>query len=393
MGLSMKLSVSSKLADHITKDVILTEATPSKFISTFIALIVLSLLGFFSWASFSNLSITSVGSGTVLPYSPVQSVQHLDGGRIMAIHVEEGAKVNKGDLLVTLDKTEQQADYQAAWGRYGSALSRYEALRAFMYDGNMRKGEIPSDFSDMALTQEQVLSTMRGEISQIEAQIKWMSEVADIRGELADQKLGTKTQALESQSNLIQLKNDLLRIRRNAMRDWQAAKVELSDATQSLNKVRAKQELIKIYANEDSVVQEIKFKSPGSVVTSASVIMSLVPVGDPFKAEVKISPSDIGFVREGQKVRIKLQSYDYVRFGSLSGEVKHVLPGVFNDEHGAPFHKVVVEFHESHLKNQPDKKLAAGMQFQADIITDQQTVARYLFRPVFVAFDQGLRER
>ena len=125
----MKLSVSSKLADHITKDVILTEATPSKFISTFIALIVFSLLGFFTWASFSNLSITSVGSGTVLPYSPVQSVQHLDGGRIMAIHVEEGAKVNKGDLLVTLDKTEQQADYQAAWGRYGSALSRYEALQ------------------------------------------------------------------------------------------------------------------------------------------------------------------------------------------------------------------------------------------------------------------------
>ena len=389
----MKLSVSTQLNDHITKDVILTEATPPIFIGAFISLVIVSLIGFFTWATFSHLNITAIGQGTVLPFAPAQQVQHLDGGRIISIHVEEGAKVAKGDLLVTLDKTEHDADYQAAWNRYGSALSRYEALRAFMHDGDMRKSEIPSDFSDLVLTQEQTLLSMRSEISQIESQIKWLSEVAEIRGELAEQKLGTKTQALESRSNVIQLKNDLLRIRRNAMRDWQFAKVELSDATQALNKIRAKQSLIQIHASEDSVVQEIKAKLPGAVVSSGAVIMTLVPVGDPFRAEVKLSPSDIGFIHEGQKVKIKLLSYDYARFGSISGEVKYVLPGNFNDERGGVYHKAIVEFHDKHLKNQPDKKLLAGMQLQADIITDQQTVARYLFRPVFVAFDQGLRER
>ena len=95
--------------------------------------------------------------------------------------------------------------------------------------------------------------------------------------------------------------------------------------------------------------------------------MTLVPAGDPFRAEVKLSPSDIGFIHEGQKVKIKLLSYDYARFGSISGEVKHVLPGNFNDERGGVYHKAIVEFHDKHLKNQPDKKLLAGMQLQADI--------------------------
>ena len=70
-----------------------------------------------------------------------------------------------------------------------------------------------------------------------------------------------------------------------------------------------------------------------------------------------------------------------------------MLPGAFTDEKGAPYHKVLLEFGEAHLKNQPDKRLMAGMQVQADIITDQQSVIRYLLRPIFVAFDQGLRER
>jgi HlyD family type I secretion membrane fusion protein len=191
----------------------------------------------------------------------------------------------------------------------------------------------------------------------------------------------------------LQLRNDLTRIKRNAVRDWQMAKVELSDATQAFNKIKSKYELIQIYANEDSIVQEIKAKLPGTVITSGSVIMSLVPVGDPTKAEIKLMPGDIGFIHPGQKVKIKIQSYDYVRFGSISGEVKFVLPGSFVDEHGGFYHKAIVEFKEAHLKNQPEKKLMPGMQLQADILTDEQTVARYLFRPVFVAFDQGLRER
>ena len=389
----MKLSVSSTLAEHITKDVILTEGTPPQFIRTFVWLILISMIAFFTWASFSRLSITSVGQGSVLPFSPIQQVQHLDGGRIVSLHVEEGDKVNKDDLLVVLDKTEQQADYLTAWNRYGSALTRFESLRAFIYGTEIRKSNVPTDFADMLQAQEQTLLSMRSEISQIENQIKWLSEVAAIRGELAEQKLGTKTQALESQSNLIQLKNDLIRIRRNAVRDWQLAKVEMSDATQYLNKVKARYEFIQIRAAQDAVVQEIKAKVPGTVVSPSSVIMTLVPVGDPFRAEVKLSPGDVGFIQKGQKVKIKLLSYDYVRFGSIPGEVKHVLPGSFIDEHGSTFHKAIIEFKDAHLKNQPDKKLMAGMQLQADIITDEQTVARYLFRPIFVAFDQGLRER
>lgn len=389
----MKISVSTQLADHITKDIVLSEATPPKFVSALIYLIVLVLVGFFTWASFSQLNITAFSQGAVLPISPVQQVQHPEGGRVLGLHVEEGQVVKKGDLLVTLDDLEQQADYKAAWLKYGATLARLEALRAFVLGQDMNKSTIPSEFSDQVALQEQTLISMRGEVSQIEAQMQWLSEISVIRAELADQKLGTKTQALEAKSNLMQLKNDLIRIKRSALRDFQQAKTDWVDANQALTKIKAKHQRVQLYAQADGVVQELKFKTLDGVIPPGAVIMSLVPLGDPSKAEVRISPNDIGFIQVGQEVKIKLNAFDYARYGSVRATVWRILPGSFTDEKGGTYHKVLLEFKEPHLKNQPEKRIVPGMQLQADIITDQQSVIRYLLRPIFVAFDQGLRER
>jgi adhesin transport system membrane fusion protein len=389
----MKISVSTELADHITKDVVLSEATPPRFVASFIYLVLLALVGFLIWASFSQLNITAVGQGAVLPSSPVQHIQHPEGGRIVGVHVEEGQTVKKGDLLVTLDDLEQQADYKAAWMKYGAALAKMESLRAFVLGQEVNKSSIPSEFGDQLALSEQALISMRNEVAQIENQMQWLNEIAAIRAELADQKLGTKTQALESKSNLMQLKNELLRIKRTALRDFQQAKLDLAEMNQAMVKIKAKYQRVQLLAGVDGVVQELKFKTPDGVISPGAIIMSLVPVGDPIKAEIRIAPSDIGFIHPGQDVKMKPYAYDYARYGSMSAKVSRVLPGAFTDEKGAPYHKVLLEFGEAHLKNQPDKRLMAGMQVQADIITDQQSVIRYLLRPIFVAFDQGLRER
>ena len=186
----MKISVSTELADHITKDVVLSEATPPRFVASFIYLVLLALVGFLIWASFSQLNITAVGQGAVLPSSPVQHIQHPEGGRIVGVHVEEGQTVKKGDLLVTLDDLEQQADYKAAWMKYGAALAKMESLRAFVLGQEVNKSSIPSEFGDQLALSEQALISMRNEVAQIENQMQWLNEIAAIRAELADQKLG-----------------------------------------------------------------------------------------------------------------------------------------------------------------------------------------------------------
>jgi multidrug efflux pump subunit AcrA (membrane-fusion protein) len=112
------------------------------------------------------------------------------------------------------------------------------------------------------------------------------------------------------------------------------------------------------------------------------------------RAEVRVSTADIGHVKEGQLVRVKLNTYDFMRYGVVEGKVEVVSAYSSLDEQQQPYFKTYVSLSKKSLgRTDAEMPILPGMTVQGDIVTDNQSVLRYILRPIYVAFSQGMRER
>ena len=220
-----------------------------------------------------------------------------------------------------------------------------------------------------------------------------MSEVSAIRTDLAKEKLNTRVQALDAQRNAGQAQAELLRFRRTNMDDLNSSSAELAQATEQMSKLKDRLDRVDVLSPVDGVVQDLKFRTVGGVVPPGATLMNVIPLDGKMHAEVRVSPSDIGFVKKGQTVRLKVGTFDFMRYGTIEGKVSMVSSFSTLDEKQQPYFKVIVSLPKNYVGSDEGKQIDPGMTVQADIITDRQSVLRYLFRPVFVAFSQGMRER
>ena len=120
----------------------------------------------------------------------------------------------------------------------------------------------------------------------------------------------------------------------------------------------------------------------------------IVPMTKTGLMEAKLSPRDIGFVRVGQPVRIKIDAFDYSRYGALDGVVKRISPSTDADEKGGVFYKVQIAIDKPYFSDKPGQfDLIPGMTGEADIVTGDKTVFQYLWKPVFTNVTEAFGER
>jgi HlyD family type I secretion membrane fusion protein len=143
----------------------------------------------------------------------------------------------------------------------------------------------------------------------------------------------------------------------------------------------------------EGIVQDLKFRTLGGVIPPGATLMNVVPLDGKLQAEVRVAPTDIGFVKLGQNVRLKIGTFDFMRYGTIQGEVTMVAPYSATDEKQGSYFKVIVSLPQNYLGNDQTKMIDPGMTVQADILTDRQSVLKYLLRPIYAAFSQGMRER
>jgi membrane fusion protein, adhesin transport system len=123
--------------------------------------------------------------------------------------------------------------------------------------------------------------------------------------------------------------------------------------------------------------------------------MEIVPESANLIIEAKLNPNDVGFVRAGQPAMVKVNTYDYARYGGLEGTVKSVsADSLFDKQTGAPYFLVKIVTAKNHLGNDANSfPITAGMQVVADIKTGEKSVMQYLLKPVIKIKDESFRER
>lgn len=388
-----QIILGNRADNHLAKAILLEEAAPPTYLRTTVKLVGYTVGIFLVWSMFAKLDVVAVAPGQIMPIQAVKVIQHVDGGRIATIDVVDGQEVKEGQVLMRLNATEPSAEYQTLSAKYWGLFARVERLRALLEDRKADFSAVPEEYRQMVTENELTLTTQRDQIKQLEAEIKILAEVSSIRSDLAKEKLATKVQALNDQRNLATAQSELLRYRRNAQDELNTSANDMAQTKEQMDKMHDRLQRIEVLAPVDGVVQDLKFRTVGGVVQPGATLMNVVPLDGRMHAEVRVQPTDVGFVKKGEEVRLKVGTYDFMRYGVIEGKVTMVSSYSTLDEKQNPYFKVVVSLDKNFVGSDEEKLIDPGMTVQADIVTDRQSVLRYLLRPLFVALKQGMRER
>jgi adhesin transport system membrane fusion protein len=140
-------------------------------------------------------------------------------------------------------------------------------------------------------------------------------------------------------------------------------------------------------------VQQLLQRSPGEVVRAGETIARIVPLDDELVAEVRVRPEDIGSVRPGDRAQIKVTAYDFNQYGKIAGEVAEISPTTFEDEQKRLYYRALVRYNQSQVPSHRSWRLQPGMTVDAEVISGEKTLLRYLMKPVSRGIDVAFTER
>jgi HlyD family type I secretion membrane fusion protein len=165
---------------------------------------------------------------------------------------------------------------------------------------------------------------------------------------------------------------------------------------EQLAKAKKNAELVTLRAPSDGIVQQIAKLSVGSVINEGATVVTLVPLNAQMETEVAIDARDIGFVRAGDPVTLKLAAYNYLEHGHVEGTVRTISEDSFSQQGNQavrPYYKATVAIDRMALRNLPEGfRLNPGMPVTADVKVGSRTLLSYLVNGALRTFDEAMRE-
>lgn len=380
------------------------EAAPAAMWAVYLMLAALACA--VGWAAVAQVDIVARANARVVPDGREQVIASLEGGILRELSVREGQQVAEGQELAQLDPTRfeaQQAEGQARRTALRGALARLTA------ESTGRALEFPDEV-------KQSKAVVEGETESFNARRRALEEAVELNRRsiaLLQKELGVaeamSARGLMSEVEVMRVRrqvNDLnLQVQERQNRFRQDASAELvrvrTELAQLEEQLVVRDDALRRTALKSPVrgiVKTIKANTIGGVVSPGATVMEIVPLGSRVLVEARIKPADIGFVRVGQDVTIKLSAYEYTVYGGLQGTVQSISPDAIGDAErpnapDATYYRALIRADRNVLAAQ-GKPLTVlpGMTAQVDIRTGQRSVLGFLLRPVLKG-QEAFRER
>lgn len=400
-------------------------------------------VGVIVWSSVVTMDRIVSAAGKLVSSVPSQVAQPLETSIIRAIKVKPGDVVKPGQVLAELDPTFVDADIGQMRGKLDSALAQIDRLEAEIADRPYRAGPDSNAYEQLqqALWQErqsQYLAQLRnyderlrraastlekfeGDERTLTFRLTVVGDIEKMRTSLADKQVGSrlnelvaKDARLEIERNIalarnqqaeagheirsIQAERDVYRQQWRARlhEDLVAARREEETARAQVSKANRIQDLVELRATREAVVLDIADVSVGSVVKAAEPLITLVPLDVPLEVEASIDARDLGFVRTGDRVYVKLEAFNYMEHGTLEGVVETISEDAFTDPKDprkAPYYRARIRLGEMTLRKVPPTfRLVPGMPLSADINVGERTVISYFLRPILRGMGESFRD-
>jgi hemolysin D len=419
-----------------------------------------------AWASLGKVDIVTTSTGKIVPGGRTKLIQPFETGVVRAIHVRDGQTVKAGDVLVELDPTMTGADeerqksdlvgaeldvarLQAALAEdplaafrppQGASPTQMELHRQFLTSERAEQDAKLSEIGRQQSQKEAERATTSANIAKIQATIPVLQERVDIHKTLLDKGLASKVVYLSEMQDLVGLQQDIV-VQQSRLREADAAiallketrektaveyrrtiydalaKTEQKAASLAQDVIKAEQrtKLQRLTAPVDGVVQQLDVHTVGGVVTPAQALAVVVPSESHLEIEAMVSNRDIGFVHAGQEVEIKVDTFNFTRYGLLHGKVLSVSSDAITRERqqsapndrasGAPQsgsqpraqeleYAARISLDHTHMQVE-DKlvNLGPGMAVTVEIKTGTRRIINYLLSPLARYKQEALRER
>lgn len=182
---------------------------------------------------------------------------------------------------------------------------------------------------------------------------------------------------------------------RRAMLDLQHESAQtIAALTQELKKAEQRNRLMRLTAPVDGTVQQLAIHTDGGVVTEAQPLMVIVPSDQPVEVEAMLENKDIGFVRPGQGVEIKVETFAFTKYGVVHGTVQSISSDAIDDEKLGLVYSTRIQLRENSIRvGENTIALSPGMAIRAEVKTDKRRVIEYFLSPLQQYASEGLVER
>lgn len=377
----------NKQLDFLSQSIKLEESANPHIIQTTMFIICSAILAFVVWSSHTMINEIAKANGEILPEGYAQTVQHLDGGLVTDIFVTEGQTVAQGDLLLKVDDGGAQHDLAEVKTRQYFLSIEAERLRALIY------GTVP-DFEQFTKVDNGLERNYFADLAELDQRAQKLERSLEIAKEALGVQETLFKKGYASKLTLLRYKKEVSEIENQALKELSDIDIEFARNKEIIKKLERKVERLEVKSPTRGIVKGIAVNTIGAVIAPRQKIMEIIPIDEKLLAEVQISPKDIGHINIGQKVRIKVSSYDFIRYGTLDGEIASLSASTFLDANKTPYYLGKILISKNYVGNDPKKQqILPGMTLEADIITGKKTVLSYLLKPIHLYTQSALTDR
>jgi hemolysin D len=379
-------------------------------------LVVVALL----WSVLGHIDIVVNAAGKIIPSGHTKTMTSMDVAVVRALRVQEGQKVKAGDVLIVLDTSAPDAERDKAVGDSGAAnlgVARSRALiAAIEQNATPRLPPVAGVVSAQWQTESSHLDgqyrDFKAKLTRIEGEIERFSQALPLATQRAnDYKNLLKEHDVsehawqEKEQARIDLEGQLADARNQRAALITQTKKEAQDVVTDASKLAAASQqdakragehskLLQLTSPVDGTVQQLNVHTVGAAVPAAQPLMLIVPQERQVEVEAFLENKDIGFVEEGQTVAVKIDAFEYTKYGTIPAKVTHVSRDAIQDDKKGLIYSVRITLDQPSMaidgKTMP---LSAGMSVNAEVKTGTRRVIEYVLSPLMQHQREALHER
>lgn len=447
LSLDLRAGQAPDLADELDDNVptlrgplIAGAITITVFLGTFLA-----------WGFLASLDSAAIAPGNIIVDSHRKTIQHLEGGILRELLVQEGQKVKAGQVLLRLDTALADSAAMQLRNQRWATQVKIARLRAEQEDAatialppelekqatmpglvehfatqqsllTARKQAYESQVSAIERRMQQSredIAALRAQYSSTAERLKYFEEEADAIRELVEKGYERKPRLLGLQRSIAEMRGRIGELDANMARarqaiaqaefeaktvrnqrqsdinrelqDAQAVEADLSDRLKGADDVLQRKDVV---APQDGQVVDLKFFTPGGVIQAGQPIMDIVPLDDDMIVEARVNPTDIDVVRVGLPAEVRMTAFRQRIVPLVDGEVIYVAADKMQDQRtGESYFTTRVRLKKESLVAAGKIEPYPGMPAEVYIVTGKRRAIDYILSPIVDTTRRSFREQ
>jgi membrane fusion protein, adhesin transport system len=394
---------------------------------------------FVIWAALAKVDEIARGDGQVVASGQNKMIQHLEGGIVEEILIEEGASVKANQPLLkvkneksfsSLESNQLNVDAlrakamrlkaEGTGGSFGGGSSTYLANEHTLFITNRQNLNARIAGLREKLSQNrQELSEAKSRRSHLKHSLEMINEEVRMTGPMVDKGVRSKVDFLKLQREANEAEDayqsTVLSIprlesvisetqrsieeanylfRSDAQRQYNETLAQLNSLQADATALNDQVDRTVVRSPMEGIVQKLYVHTKGGVVKPGDNLVEIVPKGAKLLVEVKLKPSDIAFIYPAQRAVVKFSAYDFAIYGALEGKVVHISADATKNEKDETFYTVRIETDKSYMEHGGKRlQIIPGMTVSADIVTGEKSVLDYILKPIVKTKQHMFTER